>query len=73
MPPSSKLQIGLHFTKSTERDNIYKKLWMPEEHNYLILTSYHVPKVRYRAHGPKWKPLLHYTESLESDDIKIIG
>ena len=70
MPQKSKL----HFTKSSKRDNIYKLcLWMPEEHNRLILTSRHVPKLRYRAHAIKCKPLLHCTESFKHVDIEIFN
>ena len=36
--------------KSFKRDNICKLcFWMPEQLNCLILTSWHVPKLRYRA------------------------
>ena len=67
MPPRLKLHI--HYTKSLKRDNIYKLcLWMPEEHNRLVLTSWHFPKLRYRA---KCIPFLHFTESLERDNIEI--
>ena len=47
-------------------------LCMSEEHNRLILTSYHVPKLRYRAHSRKYKPVIHCTESLERDDIEYL-
>ena len=46
---------------------------MIEEHSLLILTSKHVPTLRYRAHAPKYKPLLHCTESLKCNDIEIFG
>ena len=42
---------------------------MPEEHNCLILTSQHVPKVRYSIHAI-YKPLPHCTESLEHDVVE---
>ena len=38
-----------------------------------ILTSQHVPKLRYRAHAQKCKPFLDCTESLTHDDIEIFG
>ena len=48
---AQKLKLNIHFTKSSKRD-IYKLcLWMPEEHNCLIITSWHVPKLTYRAHN----------------------
>ena len=38
-PIASHLKLQIHFTKSANRDNIYKLcLWMPEEHNCLIIT-----------------------------------
>ena len=37
---------------------------------YLIITSYSFPKLRYRAHAQKCKPLLHCKESI---DIKVFG
>ena len=43
---------------------------MLEEHNFLILTSEPVPKLRYRAHARKYTPLLHCTESLKRNDIE---
>ena len=47
-----KLKLNIHFTKSFKRDNICKLcFWMPEERNCLILTSWHVRKLRYRAHA----------------------
>ena len=46
---------------------------MPEEHNCLILTYWHVPKLQYGAHANKCKYFLHCTESLEHDDIERIG
>ena len=46
---------------------------MPEEHNHLILTSWHVPKLRYGAQGQKSEHILHRTKSVESDGIKIFG
>ena len=46
---------------------------MPEEHNHLILTSQHVTKLKYRSLPQKSKPFLYFTESLERDDIDIIG
>ena len=46
---------------------------MSEEHNCLILTSYQVPKLRYRSYNKIYKPLLHCTESLKCDDIKSFG
>ena len=55
-----------------KRHNIYKFcLKIPD--NCLILTSKHIPKVRYRNHSKKCKLLLHCTESLERDDIEIFG
>ena len=38
---------------------------------YLITTSYSLPKLRYRAHTQKCKPLLHCTDLLERDNIEI--
>ena len=47
-----KLEFQIDFIKSPKHDNIYKLcLWMPEEQNCLILTSWHVPKLRYKAHA----------------------
>ena len=47
-----RLKFHTQFTKSLKRDNIYLLcLWMPEEHNRLILTSYHLPKLKYTAHA----------------------
>ena len=46
---------------------------MPQEHKRLISTSKHVPKLRYRGHAKKCKPLLHCTELLERDDIEVFG
>ena len=42
---------------------------MLEEHNYLILTSFYVPKLKYSNHARN-HALLHYTESLKHNDIK---
>ena len=67
----TKLKLKIRFTKSSKRDNIYKLcLWMPEEHSYLILTSWHVPKLRYRAYAKKGKPLLHCTDHLSMSILK---
>ena len=45
-------------------------LYMLEEHNCLIVTSYPVPKLRYNPQAQKrYKPLLHCTESLICNDI----
>ena len=46
---------------------------MPEEHNCLILTSRHVPKLRYRANDQEYKPFLCCTASLERDGIETVG
>ena len=46
---------------------------MSDEDTYLFTTSYSVPKLRYRAHAQKSKPLLHCTKSLKHDDIEIFG
>ena len=48
-------------------------LRIQEQHSCLILvlTSYHVPPLRYRAHAKKCKPLLHGAESLKHNDIEI--
>ena len=52
-----KFKLNIHFTKSSKHDNVYKFcLWMPEEHKCLILTSWHVPKLRYRAHAKNVNP-----------------
>ena len=52
--PVPKLKLHLHLTKSPKRDNIYRWcLYMLEEHNYLILISSPVPKLRYSTHAPK--------------------
>ena len=68
-----KLNLYIHFTKSSQHDNIYKLcLWMLEEHSCLILTPKHVSTLRYRAHAQKCKPLLHCTKSLKRNDIDII-
>ena len=73
-PISIELKLYKHFTKSPKRESIYKLcLWMPEEHNCLILTSLHIPNLRYSTHAKKCKPLLHCTESLKPDDIEIFG
>ena len=42
---------------------------MSDERNRLILTSQHVPKLRYRANAKTCKPLLHCIKSLKHDDI----
>ena len=36
----------------------------------LILTFYHVPKLRYSAHAGQYKPLLHCIESLKHNSIE---
>ena len=46
---------------------------MSEEHNCLILTSWHDPKLRHTAHAQKCKSVLHSTESLKHVDIEIFG
>ena len=52
---SSKIEINIHLIKSPKRDHIYKlRFYMPEEHNCLILTSYHVPKLKYSSHARKY-------------------
>ena len=38
-----------------------------------ILTSLHIPKLRYSTYAQKCKPLLHCTESLNRGDIIIYG
>ena len=64
----------IHLTKSAKRDNICKLcLCMLEEHNYLIITSSQVPKLRYSAHARKYKPVFYCTESLKHDDIVFIN
>ena len=45
-------------------------LYMLEEKKSLILTSLHVPKLRYGAHARKFTPLKHCTESVKRDDIE---
>ena len=45
---------------------------MTEEHNCFILASKSVPKLRYRDHAPKFKPLLHCTESLNVTILKYL-
>ena len=40
--------------------------------NCLILTSHHVPKLNYRAHAQKCKPLLHGTESSSMTILKYL-
>ena len=73
-PMPQKLKLNIQCTKSSKHDNIYKlRLWMLEEHSCLILTSEHVPTLRYRAHSQKCKPLLHCTESLKKVNIEIFG
>ena len=42
---------------------------MTEEHNCLILTPLHVPKLRYRDHAKNVS--LSFTESLKRDDSEI--
>ena len=70
MPPQLKLHT--HFTKSPKPKNFYKlRLWTAEEHNCIILTSMHDPKLRYGASAKKCKPFLHCTVSLEHDDIEV--
>ena len=72
MPPKFKLHI--HFTKSPKRDNIYKLcLWMLKEIGCLKFQHWYVPTLRYRAHTPKCKPLLHCAESLKHANIEIFG
>ena len=71
-PMPQKLKLHIHLTKSPKCDHIYKLcLWMLEQQSCLILLSYHVPTLRYRAHAQKCKPLLHCTKSLKRKDIKI--
>ena len=70
-PQKLKLHIYVHFTKSTKCDNTYKLcFWILEQHSCLILTSWRVPKLRYRAHAKKYKHFLHCTESFNHKDIK---
>ena len=54
-PWPQKHKLSMHFTKLPKRDNIYKLcLYMLEEHNCLLLTLQHVPKLRYRAYAQKY-------------------
>ena len=51
---SDKLKLNIHLTKSPKRDHIYKLcLYTLEEHKSLILTSFYVPKLKYRTHAQK--------------------
>ena len=43
---------------------------MPEDHIYLKLASWHVPKLRFRAHLGKCKILLHCNGPFKRDDMK---
>ena len=50
-----KFQLNIHLTKSPKRDHniIINCLYTLEEHNCLILTSYHVPKLKYCTRAQK--------------------
>ena len=66
------MKLHLHFTKSPQRDNIYKGcLWMPEKPICLILTSKLIPKPRYIAYAKKCKPFPHCTKSIKRNDMEI--
>ena len=46
------------------------KYFMNYNYNCIILTSYHVPRLRYRAYDPKKLILhLHLTKSLKRDNV----
>ena len=56
---SPKLKLNIHLTKSPKRDHILKLcLCTLDEHNYLILTSKYVLKLKYSTHAQKCKFIL---------------
>ena len=68
--PDPKIET-IYISLSPKRENIYKfLLYMLEKHNFLILSSYHVPKLRYSAHARKLKPF--YTVQNQSDCVTIL-
>ena len=64
------------FTGSPRRNNIYTLcLWIPEDYKCIILTTQHVPKLKIYSPCSKMyiKQLLHCTESVKRDSIKIFS
>ena len=52
LPEPQKLKLNIRLTKSPKRDHVYKLfLYMIQEHICLTLTSYYVPKLKYRSHA----------------------